>query len=97
MCISLYRHKYVTETDIVGDKEGGMRVKRRAVNTLDGRSLPDMDICFHLREIKIQMRLKRKIEDIWRINWMGVCQICGHDSKIWNMEYGIHMLPSQKD
>ena len=34
-CILLTRHKYVTETDIVGDKEGGMRVKRRAVNTLD--------------------------------------------------------------
>ena len=37
-CISLYSDKYVTETDIVGDKEGGMRVKRRAVNTLDGGS-----------------------------------------------------------
>ena len=64
-CISLYSHKYVTETDIVGDKEGGMRVKRRAVNTLDGGP-PDMDmipyhsICFHTVEIKIRMRLLEK-------------------------------------
>ena len=43
MSILLTRHKYVRETDIVGDKEGGMRVKRRAVNTLDAAGgLPNM-------------------------------------------------------
>ena len=52
MCLLWTRHKYVTETDIVGDKEGGMRVKRRAVNTLDAGGLPYM-IPYMLLEIKI--------------------------------------------
>ena len=39
----------------MGDKEGGMRVKRRAVNTLDAAGgLPNM-IPYILLEIKIDM------------------------------------------